>query len=105
MTGLYGLHVKNNPLICSYLSTPVIDLLEKFQQKSLFKNVNLDLRLQQDTPTKKNTLIQTLSHVLPFIDNINSIQGANFEQLVNFYNSNNELAMAMLEMTRFLAIL
>jgi hypothetical protein len=82
------------------MSTSVIDLLEKFQQNSLFGDVNLNLRLQHDT----NTLTKTMSHVLPFIDNINSIQGAYFEQLVNFYNSNNELAMAMLEMTRFLAI-
>jgi hypothetical protein len=79
----------------------VIDLLEKFQRKSLFGNVNLNLRLQHDALI----LTKTLSHVLPFIDNINSIQGANLAQLVNFYNSNNELAMAMLEMTRFLAIL
>jgi hypothetical protein len=42
--------------------------------------------------------------VLPFIDNINSIQGATLEQLVSLYNSNNELTMAMLEMARFLAI-
>jgi hypothetical protein len=80
------------------LSTPIIDLLEKFQKNSLFGNVNFDFCMQQHTLI----LPQTLSHLLPFIDNINSIQGADFEQLVSLYNSNNELAMAMLEMARFL---
>jgi hypothetical protein len=75
------------------MSTSVID------QNSLFGNVNLDLHMLQETLI----LPQTLSNVLPLINNINSILVYNFAQMVNLYNSGNELALSMLQMTRFLA--
>jgi hypothetical protein len=88
-------------LIFSYLNTSVINLLQKFQQNSLFGNVNLDMRLRD------GSIPETLSHLLPLIDNLNSIQGENIAQLVAFDNANSysEMAMGMLKMARFLAIL
>jgi hypothetical protein len=50
-------------------------------------------------------LLQTLSHILPSIENINSIQGRTIAQLVGLYNANSGMAMAMLKMARFLDIL
>jgi hypothetical protein len=76
----------------------VINLLQKFQHNSLFGNVNLDLSFQD------RSIREELSHVLPLIDNINSIQGWNIEQLGAFYNANSEMAMAMLKMARILGI-
>jgi hypothetical protein len=90
-------------LIFSYLNTPVISLLQKFQQSSLFGNVNLDLRLHP--LGRRNELRETLSHILPSIDNINSIRGQTIAQLVGLSNANSDLAMAMLKMARFLDIL
>jgi hypothetical protein len=83
------------------LNTPVINLLQKFKQNSLFGNVNLDLYAERST----NELLQTLSHILPSIENINSIQGRTIAQLVGLYNANSGMAMAMLKMARFLDIL
>jgi hypothetical protein len=82
------------------LSTPVINLLQKFQQNSLFGNVNLDICIAGG-----NTLLQTLSHILPSIDNINSIRGKTIAQFAGLDNANNEMAMTMLKMARFLDIL
>jgi hypothetical protein len=79
-----------------------MNFLQKFQQASFFGNVNLDLRLH---PLGiNNELLQTLSHILPSIDNINCIRGARITQLVGLSNSNSEAAMTMLKMTRFLNI-
>jgi hypothetical protein len=84
--------------------------LQKFLQNALFGNVNLDLRLlQQDKSIRENTLLTTLSHVLPLINNnsinFNSIQVGSIAQLANFQSANNDLAMRMLERARILAIL
>jgi hypothetical protein len=91
-------------LICSYLNTSVINLLQKFQQNSLFGNVNLDMRIMRERDGDRS-IRETLSHLQPFIANLNSIQGGNIAQLVAFNNANSDMAMAMLKMARFLAIL
>jgi hypothetical protein len=84
------------------LNTPVINFLQKFKQKSLLGNVNLDLPLQKFTEWNTNTLKESLSHLLPAIDNINSLRGQKY-QLIGLCNANSE-AKAMLKMTRFLEI-
>jgi glutamate-1-semialdehyde aminotransferase len=78
---------------------PVINFLQNFQQKSLFGHVNLDLRQHIGV-----NLRETLSHILPSIDNINSISGETITQLVSLCNANSEAAMAMMKMARFLDI-
>jgi hypothetical protein len=83
------------------LNTPVINLLQKFKQASLFGNVNLDLRLHSGMIT--TTFLKTLSHILPSIDNINAIRGDKIAQLASLYHVNSEAAIA-LKMTRFLDI-
>jgi hypothetical protein len=91
------------------LSTPAINLLQKVKQNSLLGNVNLDLRLQKalwgidNTPNAQ--WLKTLSHLRPAIDNINSIRYEKIAQLAGLYNANNEMAMTMLKMARFLDIL
>jgi hypothetical protein len=86
------------------LNTSVINLLQKFQQNSLFGNVNLDMRIMRDGDRDRSIRVrETLSHLQPLIANLNSIQGGNIAQLVAFDNANSD--MAMLKMARFLAIL
>jgi hypothetical protein len=52
-----------------------------------------------------NTLLPTLSYVLPLIKNdINSIQLECIAQLGAFYNANSDMAMDMLKMPRILGI-
>jgi hypothetical protein len=88
-------------------------LLQKFQQASLFGNVNLDLRLQKSIGNGKNNklnaqwnrMLQTLSHTLPSFDNINSTRCENIANLAGLYNANSEMVMALLKMTRLLHIL
>jgi hypothetical protein len=79
---------------------PVINLLQKFQQASLFGNANLDLHMHT------RNLRETLAHILPSIDNINAIRGGKIAQLAVLYNANanNEMAMAMLKTARILDI-
>jgi hypothetical protein len=81
------------------LNTPVINFLQKFQKKTLLGNVNLNLRFNT-----VNRLLKALSHILPSIDNINSIQGAKVTQLAGLHDANNDMAIAMLK-ARFLDIM
>jgi hypothetical protein len=77
---------------------PVINLLQKFQQASLFGNVNLDLCI-----AGREISLKTLAHMLPLIDNINSIRGTNITLLAGLENTDS--GMAMLKMARFLDFL
>jgi hypothetical protein len=54
--------------------------------------------------TNTKSLLYFLSHILPSIDNINSIRGAQITQLAEMYNADSEMAMALLKMARFLDI-
>jgi hypothetical protein len=54
----------------SYLDTSVYDFLQKFQQKNLFGNVNLEIGSTMSSQGR----LTLLSYVLPLINNINSIQ-------------------------------
>jgi hypothetical protein len=59
----------------SYLDTSVLDFLEKFQQNSLFGNVNLDIKSSMSSQGR----LTLLSYVLPLINNINSIFASDIE--------------------------
>jgi hypothetical protein len=84
------------------MNTQIINFLQKFQQKSLFGNVNLDLSLNFNS---RKTLLKALAHILPLIGKINSIRGQDIAQMASLYNADSEMAMAMLKMARFLDIL
>jgi hypothetical protein len=81
------------------LNTSVINLLQKFKQNSLFGNVNLDLH------KRDSSIRQTLTHLLPLIDNIHSIQGQNILQLAALYYANSGMPHCGIMMARFLEIL
>jgi hypothetical protein len=59
----------------SYLDTSVLDFFEKFQQNSLFGNVNLDIKSSMSSQGR----LTLLSYVLPLINNINSIFASDIE--------------------------
>jgi hypothetical protein len=76
--------------------------LSTFYQKSLFRDVNLDLETNTEDMDR---LLTTLAYVLPLIDSINSIQALNITQVRHLYNANSEWTMSMLRMARILQIL
>jgi hypothetical protein len=84
----------------------VLNFLRQFHQNSLFGNVNLDFERTCSTEeTDHATLLTTLSYVLPLIkDNINSIRLWYSDKFSDFYNSNSDMAMEMLNMPRILGI-
>jgi hypothetical protein len=83
----------------------VLNFLRQFHQNSLFLNVNLDLDLVDTEEMHMDTLLITLSYVMPLIrDNINSIQLWRLHDLDHFYNANSDMAMDMLKMPRILEI-
>jgi hypothetical protein len=84
------------------VDTSVLNFLRQFHQNSLFRNVNLLLHLEIEE--EMDTLLTTMSDVLPLIrDNINSIQLVSLSQCL-IYNANSDMAMDMLMMSRILQL-
>jgi hypothetical protein len=84
------------------LDTSVLQFLQKFQQKCLLDNVNLSFGILPD-----NIFAPALTHLLPLLDGIVSLELYESSQLSNIYHAGNgtefaNLAMEMMEKTRFL---
>jgi hypothetical protein len=58
----------------SYLDLPVLRFLQQFQQNSLFTNVNLQITTKYSHSDNASIIAQCLSHLLPMIASIDSIE-------------------------------
>jgi hypothetical protein len=88
----------------SYLDMSVLKFMQRLRYNALLSNVNLwftSSKLSKDTP------MEAMAHVLPLINNINSIQSWDiykFSQILNAGNHNeySQMAKTMLVRTRIL---
>jgi hypothetical protein len=81
-----------------------MNFLQKFQQKSLFVNVNLSISSQ----LTMGTVLPVLAHVLPLVISINCLQTARIYEFIRICEHNNheysQLVGGMLENARILHI-
>jgi hypothetical protein len=87
----------------SYFDQSVLEFMRKFQQNSLLDNV----RLVIDDELKKDIVQPVLTHLLPLVNGILSIEFSDSAQLVDIYKARKdkeiyERNMEMMEKTRFL---
>jgi hypothetical protein len=89
------------PNYIRYLDTSILYFLRTLYQKSLFRDVNLDLH----SNISIEAMADTLPYVLPLMGSINSIRAFHITHLRDLYYANFEMAMDMLKMARILCIL
>jgi hypothetical protein len=83
----------------------VLEFVRKFQQNALLDNVGLFI----DGQLKKDIVQPVLTHLLPLINGILSVELSHSVQLVDIYNAKKSkeiygLNMEVMEKTRFLGL-